>query len=129
MHCAGGFLILRRDRLVLSLLMKVLFRRVGESGLGWKAVLTSSARLGQSGPPILPRFWRLSRPITTTLFANDFWPTFYLIDSSARFKRSVFDRHYYDVRRMSGLLIDILYNLDRPQFGRITCSVVDRIQE
>ena len=47
MHCAGGFLILRRDRLVLSLLMKVLFRRVGESGLGWKAVLTSSARLGQ----------------------------------------------------------------------------------
>ena len=47
MHCAGGFLILRRDRLVLSLLTKLPFRRVGESGLGWKAVLTSSARLGQ----------------------------------------------------------------------------------
>ena len=47
MHCAGGFLILRRDRLVLSLLTKLPFRRVGESGFGWKAVLTSSARLGQ----------------------------------------------------------------------------------
>jgi len=117
MHCAGGFLILCRDRLVLSLLMKLPFRRVGESGLGWKAVLTSSARLGQGAAlPSFQGFGGFRDPSQQRSSRTTSRPSFHLIDSSARFKRSVFDRHHYDVRRMSGLLIDILYNLDRPQF-------------